>query len=94
MVPGRHGTRKHETAADFTYSSGKLDQVLADLSCFDPQQAVPPKDAYVEDDGSAFVVIPEQEGTTLDPEKTPAGGPGGGGVRRRRPGSGRRSSLS
>lgn len=64
------GTRKHETAADFTYSSGKLDQVLADLSCFDPQQAVPPKDAYVEDDGSAFVVIPEQEGTTLDPEKT------------------------
>ena len=65
-----HRTRKHETAADFTYSSGKLDQVLADLSCFDPQQAVPPKDAYVEDDGSAFVVIPEQEGTTLDPEKT------------------------
>ena len=24
----------------------------------------------MEDDGSAFVVIPEQEGTTLDPEKT------------------------
>lgn len=37
------GIRKHETAADFTYSSGKLDQVLADLSCFDPSRQCRPR---------------------------------------------------
>ena len=64
------GSTLAETSAGFTYSTEKLEEAVDGLDCFDPEKVLPPRDAYVEDDGTAFVVVPEEEGNTLDREKT------------------------
>lgn len=65
-------SKRYEVGADFTYSEEKLEEAMDGLNCFDPQRVQAPRDAYVEDGGSSFVVVPESQGTELDREKTKA----------------------
>ena len=51
------------------YSSDKLSAILAAVPQMQPANMVAPEDAYLDYSDGAFRVVPEVEGTTLDPDK-------------------------
>ena len=59
----------YELAATTTYDDKRLDEILDDMSCFQPENIHPPKDAYLEEKDGMFRIVPEDPGSTLDREK-------------------------
>lgn len=63
---------KHELAANTTYAQDKIDDILNGLDCFQSENIVAPQDAYLNDCGTYYEIVPEVEGNTLDQEKVKA----------------------
>lgn len=65
-------TAEHATEGLITYDEEKLDAGIRNLKGFEPEFAEVPTDAYISEyspeDG--FVLVPETQGNTLDPQKT------------------------
>ncbi len=57
-------------AANTTYDEKLLDEVLNDMSCFQPENIVEPANAYLDMKDGQLQIIPEVVGTKLDREKT------------------------
>ncbi len=57
-----------------SYDEARLKKELEALSCFDPEKAVWPRDAYLSEyiSGEGYSIIPEEEGTALDLQRTEA----------------------
>ena len=60
----------HDLSRSLSYDETLLEQAVSELKCMDPAQRISPVDASIQRaaDGS-FVIVPDQPGTTLDPEK-------------------------
>lgn len=56
-----------ETASSVTYDKELFQQKFSALKCLQDNQQ--PADAYIEDDGKEFVIVPEIQGTLVDQEK-------------------------
>lgn len=56
-----------ETASSVTYDKDLFQQKFSVLKCLQDNQQ--PADAYIEDDGKEFVIVPEIQGTLVDQEK-------------------------
>ncbi|MGI6218020.1 MAG: L,D-transpeptidase family protein [Coriobacteriales bacterium] len=54
--------------ATFTYDENALNSAINSLNCMDTENAVEPKDAYLEFNGTEYVVVAEEEGTVVLPE--------------------------
>ncbi|MDY2593401.1 MAG: peptidoglycan binding domain-containing protein [Oliverpabstia sp.] len=61
-----------EVTAGTTYSKERIDGILDEMDCFQPVNITEPQDAYLEDKGSSYEIIPEVEGNQLDREKVKA----------------------
>ena len=55
---------------DNSYDEASLDTFITSLPCLVPENMTAPQDAYLEDTGEAYQIVPEVEGNTLDQEKT------------------------
>lgn len=55
-----------ESAA--SYDHAKLRNLLGSWPCFDEEQTVAPQDAYIADDGSKYVIVPEVIGNRINTE--------------------------
>ena len=67
LWPVMMGMRKGASVTVATeYDLDKMDQVLADLSCYRRVNEIQPQDAYLGRDENGFVVVPEQPGSVLD----------------------------
>lgn len=62
----------YELSANTTYDKDSIDTILDDMSCFQEENIVAPQDAYVEQNGTQYEIVPEVIGTTLDREKVKA----------------------
>lgn len=58
----------YELAANTTYDRAVVDTIMDDMSCFQEENIVAPQDAYLQDDGTSYSIVPEVEGNTLDRE--------------------------
>ena len=63
-------SKVYETSANFTYDKSLIDAVMDQLECFQEEFVTAPADAYVNDNGTAFEIVPEEAGNTLNREKT------------------------
>lgn len=52
------------------YDKDKLEQAIDGLACMDEEQAVRPKDAYIDFVDGGYYIVPEVEGTLLNREMT------------------------
>lgn len=59
----------YELAATTSYEDEVLENILDDMSCFQPENIHPPKDAYLKEKDGKFQIVPEDPGSTLDREK-------------------------
>lgn len=62
--------KDYEVSLDNSYDKASLDAFISSLACLQDENMTAPKDAYLEDNGEAYQIVPEVEGTTLDKEKT------------------------
>lgn len=61
--------KTYELAVTTTYDEKKLKEVLDDMSCFQEENVVAPKDACLKEQNGEYVIVPEEEGNTLDRTK-------------------------
>lgn len=61
--------KNYEVNLDNSYDEASLDAVISSMACLQDENMTAPKDAYLEDNGEAYHIVPEVEGTTLDKEK-------------------------
>lgn len=52
-----------------SYDASRLEQVMNEMSCFQEENIIAPKDAYVKEENGRYIIVPEEKGTTLDREK-------------------------
>lgn len=62
--------KNYEVSLDNSYDEASLDTFITSLPCLVPENMTAPQDAYLEDTGEAYQIVPEVEGNTLDQEKT------------------------
>ncbi len=62
--------KKATTDIGMTFDETRLESLLGDMECFDPELTSEPQDAYVGETAQGYQVIPEVPGTMLDREKT------------------------
>ncbi len=62
--------KSYQVTADYTWQENSLEGLLNELECFRPENLTAPADAYVAENGTSYVVMPEVQGNTLDREKT------------------------
>ena len=62
--------KSYQVTADYTWQENSLEGLLNELECFQPENLTAPADAYVAENGTSYVVMPEVQGNTLDREKT------------------------
>jgi vancomycin resistance protein YoaR len=55
---------------EHSYDEASFTQVVNQLACMQDANMTPPQDARLEDDDTAYQIVPEVEGTALDKEKT------------------------
>lgn len=55
---------------EHSYDEASFTQAVNQLACMQDANMTPPQDARLEDDGTAYQIVPEVEGTALDKEKT------------------------
>ncbi|MDR3316019.1 MAG: L,D-transpeptidase/peptidoglycan binding protein [Coriobacteriales bacterium] len=60
----------HTTTPSLSFDEDKLDATLKGLEFFSEEQVHAPVDAYISYEDNAYVLHPEEQGTTLDSEKT------------------------
>ena len=61
--------KTYELAVTTTYDEKKLKEALDDMSCFQEENVVAPKDACLKEQNGEYVIVPEEEGNTLDRTK-------------------------
>ena len=54
----------------------KLKEALDDMSCFQEENVVAPKDACLKEQNGEYVIVPEEEGNTLKSHKSGKGSKG------------------
>lgn len=59
--------KSYELVSSISYDGAKLYQAVKGLKCI--QNGTAPADAYIGDNGTAFEIVPEVEGTQLDEDK-------------------------
>lgn len=62
--------KNYTVSVKHAYDEISFTQVVNQLACMQDANMTPPQDAKVEDDGTAYQIVPEVEGTALDKEKT------------------------
>ncbi|NCB92921.1 MAG: hypothetical protein EOM40_10250 [Clostridia bacterium] len=62
----------YELSCNTSYDADLVDGILNDMSCFQEENITAPADAYVQENGSQYEIVPEVEGNTLDREKVKA----------------------
>ena len=55
---------------EHSYDEASFTQAVNQLACMQDANMTPPQDARLEDDDTAYQIVPEVEGTALDKEKT------------------------
>ena len=60
------GNKTFDTNASFTYNEAVVDTLLKDLNCLDASKVQKPTDAYVQDNGTLFEIVPETEGNEIE----------------------------
>lgn len=66
------GQNSYNITANTTYDKEKVKELLAGFSCFNEEQTTAPTDAYIEDQGDSYEIVPETEGNRLETEKAEA----------------------
>lgn len=66
------GSKEYKAGTENSYDEASLTEAVNGLACMQDANMVQPQDARIEDDGNAYVVLPEVMGTALDKEKTAA----------------------
>jgi hypothetical protein len=61
---------EHEMVVETSYDQEFLRMAMEKLECFDEANIVDPKDAYIEENGLEYTLVPEVQGNRLNPEKT------------------------
>lgn len=64
--------KKYELAANTTYNKELVDTVMNEMSCLQENNMEKPQNAYIEDTGDVYEIIPEVQGNELDREKVKA----------------------
>ena len=64
------GSKTYETSANFSYSQSVLDRIMDEMDCFQEANLIAPADAYINDTGTSYEIVPEVQGNTLNREKT------------------------
>ena len=64
--------QEYEVKAENSYDKNLLNKAVNQLQCLQEGAGTPSQDARLEDNGTAYVIIPEVYGTQLDKEKTTA----------------------
>lgn len=62
--------KNYTVSVKHAYDEASFTQAVNQLACMQDANMTPPQDAKLEDDGTAYQIIPEVEGTALDKEKT------------------------
>jgi hypothetical protein len=62
----------YELSCNTEYDESLIDGILNDMSCFQAENITAPTDAYIQDNGSSYAIVPEVLGNTLDREKVKA----------------------
>lgn len=65
-------TKKYELSANTTYKKDLVDTMLDQMSALQEKNMKEPKDAYVNDTGETYEIVPEENGTKLDRKKVKA----------------------
>ncbi|HIS81595.1 MAG TPA: L,D-transpeptidase/peptidoglycan binding protein [Candidatus Scatomonas merdavium] len=64
------GSKTYETSANFSYNQSVLEVVMDGLACFQEENITAPADAYINDNGTAYEIVPEVQGNTLNRDRT------------------------
>ena len=62
--------RNYEVSSSIKYNEQKTEAAISELKCMQQENMTEPSDAHIEEKDDKFVIVPEQEGTALKPEKT------------------------
>lgn len=62
--------KAYMVSMEHSYDEASFTQAVNQLACMQDANMTPPQDARLEDDGTAYQIVPEVEGTALDKEKT------------------------
>lgn len=62
--------RNYEVSSSIKYDEQKTEAAISELKCMQQENMTEPSDAHIEEKDDKFVIVPEQEGTVLKPEKT------------------------
>lgn len=62
--------RNYEVSSSIKYDEQKTEAAISELKCMQQENMTEPSDAHIEEKDDKFVIVPEQEGTALKPEKT------------------------
>ena len=62
--------KAYTVSMEHSYDEASFTQAVNQLACMQDANMTPPQDARLEDDGTAYQIVPEVEGTALDKEKT------------------------
>ena len=62
--------KDYTISVEHSYDEATFHQAVSQLACMQDANMTLPQDAKIEDEGTAYQVIPEVEGTALDKEKT------------------------
>ena len=62
--------RNYEVSSSIKYDEQKTEAAISGLKCMQQENMTEPSDAHIEEKDDKFVIVPEQEGTALKPEKT------------------------
>ena len=57
-------------SSSIKYDEQKTEAAISELKCMQQENMTEPSDAHIEEKDDKFVIVPEQEGTALKPEKT------------------------
>ncbi len=57
-------------SSSIKYDGQKTEAAISELKCMQQENMTEPSDAHIEEKDDKFVIVPEQEGTALKPEKT------------------------
>ena len=63
-------SKAYETSANFTYDKATIDTIMDQMECFQEANVTAPADAYINDNGTSYEIVPEVQGNTLNREKT------------------------
>lgn len=62
--------KTYMVSMEHSYDEASFTQAVNQLACMQDANMTPPQDARLEDDDTAYQIVPEVEGTALDKEKT------------------------